>query len=188
MRIVAAKPVKEGLARRAAFQKSAERDAGLTVAHDAIANQGKISRAAVGPLCFTRPPGFAGGAAGDAGLGEGFAKRHELRRKIGLMIRRILELPGIASGEDGGAGRCALRRRGVGVIKDEALFGQTIDVRRLHPAAAIRFAEVARRIVRDDKEHVGPGLRCCRSGPSHKWSEHQRGEREERGGAFHKLE
>lgn len=104
---MAAEPIEGRLTGCAGFQKSTERDAWLAIGNDAIPTEGEISRAAVGHLCFARTPRLPGGTAGDAGLRQSLAESHEFCGEIGLMIRRILELPRIASGEDGRAGGCA---------------------------------------------------------------------------------
>jgi hypothetical protein len=71
------------------------------------------------------------------------------------------------------------------VVKDQALFRETINVRRLHPVAAIGFAEMTGRIVRDDEEHVGPGGRG-RGRPHGEMRSHdQRGKCEEESGSVH---
>ena len=137
MRILAAEPIEERLAGRAGFKKSGQASAWIAAVVSPTRAQGESPRAAIGQFRFARPPRLASGPAGDARLGDGLTESHELRREIGLMIRCCFELPGIASREDGGTGRGALGRRCVGVVKDQALLCQPINVRRLHPGATI---------------------------------------------------
>src|SRR5205085_12415070 len=75
--------------------------------------------------------------------------------EIAAMRNGLLELPGVAPGENAGAARAAFRIRGEGVLEERSFFGHAIEVWRLDPIATVSAGvRAAVPIVENDKEDV----------------------------------
>ena len=99
----------------------------------------------------------------DSRRAQCLAERHELRWKLGLVICSLLELPRVSSGQDGRARGRTLRRRRVGVVKNQSATGEPVDIGRLHPRTSVGLSKMRRCVVSDDEENVGfqPGRVGC---------------------------
>ena len=123
-------------------------------------------------------PALAGVADGPAVFGEGLAPALEFDWEKTEVVGGFLELPGIAAGEDGGAGRGALGVGRVGVLKQNAVTGDAVEGGRLDPRRAIS-AGVRAPVVGDDEEDVGWSR--GRGGRGRRGSRGESGERKKEG-------
>ena len=115
---------------------------------------GHGARLAGGVFCDTGAPALGGVADGPAVFGEGFAPAFELGWEITEVVGGFLELPRVAAGENGGAGRGALGVGGVGVFEKNAVAGHAVEMGSAHPLRAVGTG-VDAPVIGDGEEDVG---------------------------------
>src|SRR5581483_1133150 len=100
-------------------------------------------------------PALAGQADRVAGLFEQVRVDGEFRGEDAVVADGLVELPGVAAGEDAGPARAALGVGREGVLEQHALPGDAVEVRRFDPGAAVGAAVLPAPVVEDDEQDVG---------------------------------
>ena len=156
------KPETEGLSRFPAFKEVLEVARVVLVGHVAqlrfelvldVLGASRIPRETA-CLVVAATPALARVADVVAGLLEQVRKDGPLGGKHPKVIDGLLELPGIASGQDAGPARRALGVGGEAVGEENALVGDAIEGRRADPVAAIRAGMGPAPVVGDREQDV----------------------------------
>ncbi len=120
---------------------------------------GELAGLAVDSLGDAWRPGLAGLADEVAVLRQDLAVTGELVGEDGDVVAGGLELPGVAAGDDAGAGGGALGVGRVGAHEEQALAGDPVKARRLDPFRAVGSGVGEGLVVRDAEEDVGAACR-----------------------------
>ena len=124
-----------------------------------------ISRAAL-QLKFPRSPTFSGQSDRVTALFEQIGIHREFRREDAAVTNRLLELPGVPSGQNRRSARTALRIRGERILKQHTLTRHTVKIRRFHPITAVSTRMLPSPVVKDDEQDVRSRCDLFRRGES----------------------
>jgi hypothetical protein len=148
---------------------------------------GGIARPAA-RLEIAGPPALADEADRVAGPFQDIWIRGKLVGKNSVVTRRLLQLPRVATGEDRGAARAALRISGKRMVEAHALARHAVDVRCLHPRAAVGAGVAPTPVVENDEENIRTfrrGRRRRGDGGKHERRDERRAPQEGEQGFFH---
>ena len=116
---------------------------------------GELTLLAVPIPCDAGSPPLRGLADEIAVLRESLGVGPELQRKERDVVAGLLQLPGVAPGEDTCARRRALGVRRVRIVEEDALARDPVEARRLHPPTPVRAHVGIGCVVSDAEEDVG---------------------------------